>query len=394
MSNRYCNPSESSSQPYIPLKCPTCGLLHTDCLNEKPRGTKSTVPLFSSQSDGSPSEDLGDSSHYPRIYSTLFSYPDTLAGKVWDWLAQNGYIRLAKGLCTCMTRSVIRTDGDHTFVKKLPCRSILCLICGKEDSQAHNTRKLQAYEKLGWSDCLGNVTLTLPKSLKGIVLKSFFNLAGAFVLEQFGVDACLCWFHPIGERLTKNPHIQVLFPLDRAKRWLSRRKIEALSQIWAAWLMEAFPELEIPERVQINYKYEDTLAKIGHAIAYVTRLSFISPEQFIALDDDMKHYLARLRGRRLVRGYGKLSDRNWRTYVKGEKCNSAIAMNELSIYRAFRAKMCPVCGQEFRRAGITQTRLIDFQDLIETTSGWYCNRTVYEEMVKIYLLGERFGIAL
>ena len=292
-----------------------------------------------------------------------------------DWLSVNGHMDLAGTISKCGSSAIMHSCGAHNFYSTLFCNSFLCPTCGKEDSRAHKRRIRRTYDKLKYFPVIGNVVLTLPKALKGIPLRDFFKVAGSFILSEFKTEANLSWFHPTGKRLTKHPHIQSLFPVDKQDRYIPRNDINTLSLKWSQVLTDAFPGLDIPERVMIHYCYEDTPAKIAHAVRYVARLAFIKPSQFNALPDDMKHYLAGLRRKRLVRGFGGFADRNLRGFLQEHiDAQEEIEREGITLMEFLSLGGCPCCGQEMGARGIAEMRKLNYDEHREIAPGFYTHK--------------------
>ena len=283
-----------------------------------------------------------------------------------SWLYSNDCSAIAGTIEACGTTGSMLTCGEHNYYIPHYCNSILCPTCGKKDSKAHRRRVRRAFDKLETFSCLGNVVLTLPGSLKGIELKDFFRVAGRFIMEHFQTEACLGWFHPTGEKLTRHPHLQFLFPVERENRYMQKATIQELSRKWSDALREAFPELEIPERIMIHYCYEDTPGKITHAVKYVSRLAFITPAQFNLLSEDMKHYLCSLRKKRLVRGFGGFADRNLKTFLKDRIEALPVRERRIKTLEELLAiGGCPCCGQELHFHGVVHRRVFDHNETEE-----------------------------
>jgi len=97
------------------------------------------------------------------------------------------------------------------------------------------------------------------------------------------------------------------------KEWLAQ-----VGEAWADELKEAFPELagEIPPRVQTHGHAKDSPERILSAIRYA--VDFHWAREAPQLRDCALRFLATLRwkSKRLVRGFGCLSDRNWRDHTE------------------------------------------------------------------------------
>ena len=401
------NPSEDSFQepiqgasrklPPFPV-CPTCGLLHPDCSKESKGAVRGA---------GS----------YPRINSTPSSkytqetqkrYEER--GEVWKWLDANGYYQYAHALSSCLTTAIQFGCGQHDFVRGVSCGSPLCPVCSKQNSYAHQRRKAHFYEKLGWASTLGNMVFTFPRDLQFLDLGRGYELVSDFLLNRFSkffvfTDSVYVAFHAIGKKLTKHPHFQGLFPIeDSRKKKIPKHRLKRLSRYWSAYLKRAYsvrvklPKkkrervrkrwvclLDLPKNVQIHYEYDDTSEKVGHAIKYVSRLAFLTSEQFLSLSNEMKHYLAGLRGKRLVRGFGKLADREWRAYVASKpKRNLESEPVEEKVFKMLEGFCCPIDGEELvfvRRVSWDREGRAGYR---EYKTGWFCSQETYEEFQDIY----------
>jgi len=284
------------------------------------------------------------------------------------WLDDNGYEKLALSIRNCGSQSVSMgcEKNYHEYYTRLFCHSILCPRCGKKGSKAHRRRVSRTYEKLNWCECLGNVVLTLPPALKGILLAEFFKLGGNFVMEYFNVEGCIGFFHPLGEKLLSiHPHIQFLFYVPEEKKFVAKEKLRKFSSAWADLLRSAHPELDVPDVVQVSYNYRDTPGKISHTISYSGRKAFIRPSEFLDIPDDMKHYLARRRGKRLARGFGCLGDRNIKEFLSTMfRLNRSSFRDKklMDISYMLYNKVCPCCGDPLSFKGTSLHRVINYDE--------------------------------
>jgi len=311
-----------------------------------------------------------------------------------SWLYSNGYSAIAGTIESCNTTGSVLSCGEHNFYLPHYCNSILCPTCGTKDSRAHKRRVRRAFDKLETFPVLGNVVLTLPPSLKEIELRDFFRIAGRFIMECFQTEACLGWFHPTGEKLTRHPHLQFLFPVERENRYMRQATIQELSRKWSDVLREAFPELEIPENIMLHYAYEDTPGKISHAVKYVSRLAFITPTQFNLLSSDMKHYLCSLRKKRLVRGFGGFADRKVKAFLKDRTASLSSSDKRIrSLEQLLATGHCPCCGVELHCHGIISRRAFDNEETTEIVSGVYVLKDLARDIKEYWGLQEGEGVS-
>lgn len=235
------------------------------------------------------------------------------------------------------------------------------------------------YEKLDWASELGNITFTLPGCLKMIRETELFKLVRDFMLEHFSrfflrVEGAVLVFHATGHKLTIHPHMQGLFPIEDGRGEIEMKRLRRLSRVVACFLKRRYPDMDIPKNVQVKYRYEDTPKKKAHAIKYVTRLDFLSAAQFLTLDDDVKHYLVSFRSKRLIRGIGKLSDRNWRACVE-EKTGKRVD----DLLERLEGGSCPICLEQLVFQRTLPFFLKDDLGLLEIYSGCYCEGGTYRE---------------
>lgn len=279
-------------------------------------------------------------------------------------------------------------SGHHFYSQKF-CGSPLCCNCGSENSPAHNRRKAMLYEKLDWANELGNITFTVPKSLKTIKDSEMFKLVRDFLMDHFSkfflpVEAAVLVFHPTGHKLTKHPHIQAVFPIEDGEGLIPKKRLRLLSKAYTKFMKRRYPDNEeLGDRdcpmVQVKYRYENTSQKKAHAIKYVTRLDFLTASQFLTLDDGIKHYLVSFRGHRLIRGVGKLSDRNWKAYVvekTGKRVDDSLSQLDNGA--------CPVCLDQLVFQTTLPSFLIDDLGLKEIHPGYFCDLDTYEEFRELY----------
>ncbi len=445
LGNSNFNPSENNfqdpSQVSLPV-CPVCGLfkIHHNC--EKQRSQ-------------------GEAGSYSRTNSTLLEKNVEFSakaqegylrrGKLWQWLDTHGHCRLAHALSSCLSTALQFGCGEHDFYRGDFCGSLLCPICSKKNSYAHQRRKAHFHEKLGWAGTLGKAVFTFPPDLQYLDSEVMFKLVGDFLLTHFnryfirGIKGVEVVFHATGKKLTRHPHFEALFGIEDdpegdirrqtrdVKKKIPEHRLARLSRHWSAYLKRAysvrgepverkkryldqvrvvvskkntwvlstkvvarwkerkwkvrywFPLLDLPKNVQVHYEYDDTLEKVGHAIKYGSRLAFLSSKQFLSLGDEMKHWLAGLRGKRLIRGFGKFSDRNWRAYVASKpKPPSGTELVEEKVFKMLEGFRCPVDGEKLgfvrrvswgrgERAGYVECGGIG-------KAGWWCSQEVYEEV--------------
>lgn len=366
--------------------------MYADNRNLKPEVRKGQEFIFSPLQEGvSPSGSVYSTSLKPTINKSVVRTPFR---EFRSWLYSNDYSAIAGTIEACGTTGSMFTCGEHNYFTPHYCNSILCPTCGKKDSKAHRRRVRRAFDKLETFPCLGNVVLTLPESLKEIELKDFFRIAGRFIMEHFQTEACLGWFHPTGEKLTRHPHLQFLFPVERKNRYMQKDSIQELSRKWSDALREAFPELEIPERIMIHYCYEDTPGKITHAVKYVSRLAFITPEQFNLLGEDMKHYLCSLRKKRLVRGFGGFADRNLKTFLKERLESLPVRERRIETLEELLAiGGCPCCGQELHFHGVVHRRVFDHNETEELVPDVYVIKELAHDIREQWGLTEGEGVS-
>ena len=308
-----------------------------------------------------------------------------------EWLDDHKYFDLTYSIDHCGTRSIIiRCENDfyssHEYISRLYCSSILCPRCGSERSKAHRRRIHRSYEKLAWLTCMGTATLTVPHSLRHIDLGVFFKMSSKFLMRYLDLEGCLGYFHPVGDKLKGiHPHIHFLFPIEEKRKHIPKRKLQAMGKKWSEVLQKKFPEAELPGNVRVHYQYKDNDSVIATSVGYHSRKSFINPIEFNEQTSEVKHYLANLKGRRLVRGYGVLSDR---------KCKEFIAYTRLLNGREFEdqklrtlgsvlaMKICPVCGEKLKYAGRYDGvyRTIDYGELIEVVPDLFVKDYLAEEI--------------
>lgn len=235
---------------------------------------------------------------------------------------------------------------------------------------------------------LGYVVFTIPPRLRHFFM-SKENLAelhrrGAKCVEEvMGADGSCTVVHLFGDRSDEfHPHINVIFP-KWGEGYISDSQLKELRRRWREILQDWFG-VPIDEREEnAHYSYARVEGQMIHRVKYVSR-SVINPERFLRLDDSLKLLIVEgLKGFRNVRYHGRLSDRNWRSYLQ-----------EMGVNVPTKAKgiTCPICEEKLRvikqqrkKAELILAERVNLDDMnighwyeIPDRDGLFANKETYQ----------------
>lgn len=288
---------------------------------------------------------------YTQYYpDNVANYTDVDPDAVRVWLASNFYSPLARAIEMCERCGVPLADANyHRFSKLISCHRMLCPKCSQKDSRAHKRKYGRIWNKLMWiaqvANCvLGYVVFTIPPRLRRFFMDKE-NLAelhrrGAKCVEEvMGADGSCTVVHLFGDRSDEfHPHVNVVFP-QWGNGHVSESKLKELRRRWREMLQE-WLDVQIDESEEnAHYNYARVKGQMIHRVKYISR-SVVGPERFLRLDDSLKRLIVEgLKGFRNVRYHGRLSDRNWRSYLQ-----------EIGVDTPMKAKgiTCPICEEKLR----------------------------------------------
>lgn len=352
-----------------------------------------------------------------------------------------GYLKTADAVAACGRSYVEMTcSKGESYFKIITCGFPACETCSKKRSVAETRRVEAVRPKLARAAGLYRLVLTLPPAVRerlfeparpgefrtverrrqvrgkervtttrvpddhfdAALYSRLFRLAGRFGLDVGGTEASYVTFHPIGAAGDYNPHFEVLLPFwdgewtdphgcALVREWLiglPGRWAAALEEDLGAWSLRRLGSV-LP-RVQVNGKFADTWQRISHRIRYAADYHWARRptkgrhRAKWALTDRALRFLVVLRRHRLHRGYGRLADRAWRSYVE------ALPFAHADLERPDRSDVlhlrgCPLhAGRRLRFAEVVPADFVPWSQVSPIAPGVYADRRA---AVHLSLLG-------
>lgn len=320
-------------------------------------------------------------------------------------LWKQGFYKLAKAVGACGRSYAKLADAEgHAFHRRIVCRWPGCDNCKAEDSEAEGRKVAKALEKFDRAAGVWRIVLTLPQAVRDLVfrrgpsaredrfdrktLNRLFAAAAAFGLQVFGTEGVEVVLHPLGDSGGFNPHFEVLAPFwlgewfDPAGCPVVRDWLIGLRSRWASCLRRLFPAADgIPEAVQVNGKFADCGGRIVHRVRYAVDHHWARKPHYIKTKGF--RFLAALRGVRMARGFGKLDDKRWKSWVQSKP----YAHEEVQEIAADRpaprisfADGCPACGRRLRFVAVLQQEEMRFGSMTEIEPGLWVDRARASEI--------------
>lgn len=317
----------------------------------------------------------------------------------------------AVGNCGRSFANLSCRKGGEVFYRTIYCRFALCERCREKDSEAESRKTAKALEKFDRVAGLWKLVLTLPVPVrdrlflmdagdpqKDRIDKKFFSklrrAAADFGKEVTGVEGFEVVLHPIGDSGGFNPHFEVLAPFF-AGEWsdptgvpiadLVRGWIGSLSARWAAFMGRALG-LDLPATVQVHASFADKPTKIVHKVKYAVDHHWAREPEYIKRK--ALRFCAALRGHRMSRGYGRLDDKRWRSFVESKPyAHEDLHDESRQLARAKKLTLadgCPVHGCRLHFAGIGDERDIKKSECREISKGIWVDR-VHALLIESFL---------
>ncbi|MCH8290268.1 hypothetical protein IH992_04090 [Candidatus Poribacteria bacterium] len=275
-----------------------------------------------------------------------------------DWLYDNGFGQKASKIWKCESGAVeLIDDNHHRFAHVCQCRDDICPTCAQQESDRHKQRYGRVLQKMRWISkikgfTLGYVVLTIPKHLRYKVLsskmlKEFHRKGWECLLEIFGVDGGVTTLHFFGEVGKNsgvwNPHLNILFPIQGS----GFVDADLLADLKAKWgdILTDWLGVECSSESNVWYSYRATEAHLVHSVKYVTRSTIGS--HFMDASVEVREFLASLYYFNNVRWYGKLSYRNWKSYLAEIAESNNLAFDDIVLEQKSACE-CLICGDALR----------------------------------------------
>jgi len=227
--------------------------------------------------------------------------------------------------------------NGHRFAKEITCGKEWCVVCGEDDSAAHNRRFARWLPKTQQFEVMGYFVFTIPQELRAKyrTKKALSKLGHKTqeLLKGFGYSRGLRRWHWFGDRSTKyHPHLNVL--VDGG--FVPSRKLDAIKRNYASLLGA--------DMADVNYHYRMSAGKIIHTLKYVCRSTFRDYEW----DTDLALELRGFRNM-VVWGRGLWDGKPcWQLDDLKGKAKKEVEGMDIEAINSLAAGKCPCCGEPIK----------------------------------------------
>lgn len=303
--------------------------------------------------------------------------------EITDWLFLNGFSKLAERIDACGTSFLhLKDQAGHQKYVRLYCKNEFCPKCGRKGSGIHKKRVRRAANRLLWPGILGYMVFTLPKEISRTVppakvLNDISREAWQNIKRNFKTPGAMARIHLLGDEPgCLHVHINVLFPLlsDDQMGRVPQEVLKKSKREWTRYINRKF-KLKYDD-TNIHYNFSTRKYKKLHRIMYVLR-PIVTPEKFLTLPENERHGILSLKGWHNTRWYGKLSNGQYRKYLRSK----GIDIDGLEA--KIDDRLCPICGERYSIVGIigenelprNQLRWVDRDTLVDLAT-YLCIKTL------------------
>ena len=292
--------------------------------------------------------------HIPNKLDSPFHINNLCKEWVVEWLAENGHDKKALQVLSCGTKVVsLKCFNGHQKMVRTSCHKEFCPRCSQRGSLAHKQRYLRAMDRLVWAPVLGYMVFTLPKEVSESMpakeqLSKIEKEAVRIVQDNFNTPGCMARAHLMGEEIEHlHIHINVLFPITdtNGKGEVPQETLYNIRQNWTTFVNQTFGTSH--NRCNVFYKFATSPVKMRHKIKYVTR-AVVTPEKFLSLSIEAKHWYMSLAGWHNTRWYGQLANCKYKEFLEAKGLDILVHREE----EIATSRKCPVCSEHFKYQGI------------------------------------------